>query len=523
MSRQKTIAVLLAAMLAGLFALVVAVPSAHATVSGNYEYSVEGASTTIVKYLGKEADVVVPATLGGHPVTHIKGGAFGSQATTVKSLQLPSSCTTIEEGAISAPSLEHIMLQAKVATIQTDAISCPALKQIDVSSSNEHFVSLDGVLYQKGFGELLLYPANKPGATFTAPNNTVRIGTNAFKGARNLEHLKFPARIGLIRSGGLSNMGPVSGGKLLSICFPAGVITANCESNALDGTGGEGDFDKPVAAGNIEVVAFATRFHLTYAGTEEQLATYDLQNAEISGIAAKTYNGKPQAQGEMVVTAGGDRVLVAGTDYSVSYKNNVNAGTATVTVDGKGDYFGTQSKTFKINPCSISSASVSGLAAKTYNGKAQTQNPIVKANGATLVSGKDYTLSYRNNINAGTNANMIVNGKGNYTGSKTVKFTINKASQSMTVVGSSKTCSYKNVSKENRIIRNCVTVKNAKGAVTFMKTAGNANFSIDKAGVVHIKKGTPKGVYNIKVKATAAGDGNYKAMSKTVTVKITVR
>ena len=523
MSRQKTIVVLLAAVLASLLALVVAVPSAHAATSGDYEYSVSGANSSVVKYNGKETNVTVPTTLGGHKVTHILEGAFGDQATTVKSISLPSTCTTVASGAISAPALEQVIIPSSVITINDRAISGPSLKQIDVSTSNANYESKNGVLYTKGGGTLMVYPAGKTDAKFTAPSNTSRIGTAAFKGAHNLEHLVFPGHIASIGEEGLAEMGPVSSGKLLSISFPSGVTTANCQDNSLNGTGGEGDFDKPVAAGNMEVQAFAIRYHLTYVGSAEQLATYDLENATIAGVVDKTYNGKAQTQDNFTVTAGGTRILNSGSDYTVSYKSNVNAGTATMTIEGKGDYFGTQSVKFKINPCSIATATVSGLAAKTYNGKAQTQNPIVKMNGATLVSGKDYTLTYSNNINAGKTAKMTVNGKGNYTGKKTVNFTINKASQSMTAVGSSKTCSYKNVSKENRIIRNCVTVKNAKGTVSYLKTAGNGNFTVDKSGVVHIKKGTPKGIYNIKIKVTAAGDNNYKGMSKTVNVKITVR
>ena len=98
----------------------------------------------------------------------------------------------------------------------------------------------------------------------------------------------------------------------------------------------------------------------------------------------------------------GDRTLVSGTDYSVAYANNTKAGTATVTITGKGNYTGTKSATFKISPAAISGAAISGLAAKTYTGKALTQTPVVKIGSATLKTGTDYTVSYKNNVNAGT-------------------------------------------------------------------------------------------------------------------------
>ena len=55
-----------------------------------------------------------------------------------------------------------------------------------------------------------------------------------------------------------------------------------------------------------------------------------------------------------VTVKAGNKKLVRGTDYTVSYKNNQAVGTATVTVKGKGSYTGTLKKTFKINPKPVS-------------------------------------------------------------------------------------------------------------------------------------------------------------------------
>ena len=71
----------------------------------------------------------------------------------------------------------------------------------------------------------------------------------------------------------------------------------------------------------------------------------------------------------------------------------------------------------------VGSASISGMSNKAYNGRAQTQDPVVKLDGYTLVKDRDYTLSYSNNVNIGT-ATMTVKGKGKYSGSKKVNFTI---------------------------------------------------------------------------------------------------
>ncbi len=124
------------------------------------------------------------------------------------------------------------------------------------------------------------------------------------------------------------------------------------------------------------------------------------------------------------VTLGG-KVLKRGTDYTVSYANNKNAGTATVTVTGKGDYTGSAKGTFKINAANASKATVKA-ANQTYSGKAFTPAPTVTFSGKTLKQGTDYTVSYANNKNVGT-ATVTVSFKGNYTGSAKGTFTIAEA------------------------------------------------------------------------------------------------
>ena len=75
-------------------------------------------------------------------------------------------------------------------------------------------------------------------------------------------------------------------------------------------------------------------------------------------------------------------------------------------------------------PVSIVGASVTNIVTKTRTGRAITQSPVVKLKGVTLKNGVDYTLSYKNNINASTAAYVTITGKGGYTGSITRKFTI---------------------------------------------------------------------------------------------------
>ncbi|MGN8689123.1 hypothetical protein ACTND8_04340 [Atopobiaceae bacterium HCP3S3_F7] len=73
----------------------------------------------------------------------------------------------------------------------------------------------------------------------------------------------------------------------------------------------------------------------------------DLSGAKVS-VSDETFTGGELRPSPTVTLDG--RTLAAGTDYDVSYSDNVNPGTVTVTVTGKGNYTGTVRGTFAIAP-----------------------------------------------------------------------------------------------------------------------------------------------------------------------------
>lgn len=146
----------------------------------------------------------------------------------------------------------------------------------------------------------------------------------------------------------------------------------------------------------------------------------------IDPIPNYVYTGKA-IKPEINVSCSGDR-LEKSVDFSVSYSNNVNAGTANVYVNGKGDYEMLSSKAhFTIYTSDISSGTVSSIPTQNYTGKEVTPSVKVKVNGRTLVKGTDYEVTYYNNINSGT-ATVRVRGTGNYSGSITEQFEIKSLS-----------------------------------------------------------------------------------------------
>lgn len=147
-----------------------------------------------------------------------------------------------------------------------------------------------------------------------------------------------------------------------------------------------------------------------------------IKNAVITYNNSLTYNGSTLSPA--VTVKYGNATLKKNTDYTVAYSNNVNAGTGTITITGKGIYGGSVKKTFTIKKLGISASAVSGTGNKVYTGSVIKPVPAVKVGGRTLKNGTDFTVSYKNNTEPGT-ATLKVTGKGNYSGSvsKTFKIT----------------------------------------------------------------------------------------------------
>ena len=118
--------------------------------------------------------------------------------------------------------------------------------------------------------------------------------------------------------------------------------------------------------------------------------------------------------------------LTRGTDYSLEYKNNVNAGTAYIFVKGKGKYNFNNQFEFTIIGADISDVSVKLKSPSYfYTGREVFPELVVTDDGVDLVEGKDYTSSYLNNISVGTGT-AILNGTGRYAGEVCIDFEIKK-------------------------------------------------------------------------------------------------
>ena len=137
-----------------------------------------------------------------------------------------------------------------------------------------------------------------------------------------------------------------------------------------------------------------------------------------------TYTGAAVRPAVKVVSRG--KALDAGTDYTVSYSNNTNAGTARAVVKGQGKYKGSKTLTFAINKQAISKTAVTITKSAIYTGKEITPAVKVTYGKITLAVGRDYRISYSSNKDFGK-AKVVITGIGNYSGSKTQYFDITAA------------------------------------------------------------------------------------------------
>ena len=145
------------------------------------------------------------------------------------------------------------------------------------------------------------------------------------------------------------------------------------------------------------------------------------------------YNGDEKKPTVTVKDVSRNVNIVNPSDYTFAYSNNVNQGTATVTITGQGNYDETNSITFKINRKSISGTTLT-LSQNTYEYNRDEKRPDIQVydneRKVYLVKGSDFTVAYTDNVDAYPAAHttvpptVTVTGINNYTNKNSITFTI---------------------------------------------------------------------------------------------------
>ena len=270
-----------------------------------------------------------------------------------------------------------------------------------------------------------------------------------------------------------------------------------------------------------------------YIGTVKKTFTITPKSIKLTDITLSstsyTYNGSSKTPA--VTVTDGTKTLVSGTDYSVKYTNNINTGTAKVTVTGMGNYKDSVEKTFTIDQKSLSNAEVN-LSSSSYvfNGKAKKPTVTVTLGTKTLISGTDYSVKYTNNINAGT-AKVTVTGTGNYKDSAYINFaitpknisgmTFNVEPQTMTYNGTAQKPNVSVADSDKTLVKDTdytVSVSNNINAGTAnisFKGKNNYTGTVKKTFVI-----SPKSVKTLTIKLSST-QYTYDGKPKLPTVTIT--
>ena len=213
-----------------------------------------------------------------------------------------------------------------------------------------------------------------------------------------------------------------------------------------------------------------------------------------------TYTGKPQKMKVYVrdksYPGESDYLLMEDIDYKVTWKNNTNAGTATVTVTGlEPNFRGTLTKTFKILQAnnSITASNVK----KTQSTKAQTFSLGAAAKGGAKLSYKS------NNKNVTVNSSGKVTIAANYTGESAITIT---AAATKNYKAAQKTVTL-TVNPSGTSITKCTNIKTKKADIQWKKNGSATGYEVQYSTNKTFKSGVKtKSITNAStIKYTVAG------------------
>ena len=430
----------------------------------DYDYSykiLNDGTLRLYQYEGTDTNIVVPDTIDGRKVTVLGNSTFQycTQASDIESVTLPDSLTTIEKNAFyNCEKLKSVTIPQNVSSIGlaafVEGLSESSLTEIKVDPENPYFSEKDGVVFSKDGTKLIVFPSGRSG-DYQIPDGTVSVGDYAFYYCVNVSSITVPGSVRSLGEGAFGNCSSLtkavlnegleeigeyafqSSSGIRDIIIPTSVksvgknglrLSSGCRIRVLstDTVWSDDAFrDSALIAGKKD--STLQKYAEDHGCTFVELSADNripLQNEWFEQITSEyEYNGKSHEP--KIESSESAPELEQGSDYEVTYENNINAGTATVKITGKDIFCGTVERSFKITPdengmyvCYFAENNETYLET-TFKGK--KVEPEVVIDG--LVQGKDYTVTYVNNEKPGE-ARAELTGIGNYKGSETLYFTI---------------------------------------------------------------------------------------------------
>ena len=274
-------------------------------------------------------------------------------------------------------------------------------------------------------------------------------------------------------------------------------------------------------------LAASSNYTLTFNGANLTITAKSVTSLTIE-LETSTFSYDGTAK-EPAVTVKDGQTVIPASEYTVSYSNNTNAGTATVTITDKdgGNYTVNGSTTFTITAKSVTAPTIElATSAIVYDGTAKEPGVTVK-DGTTTIPASEYTVSYSNNTNAGT-ATITITDKdgGNYAVSGSTTFTITaKSVTAPTIELATSTFGYDGTAKEPGVTvkDGTTTIPASEYTVSYSNNtnAGTAAVTItDKDGGNYAINGSANFTITKAVLKAKAGDASrtYGAANPAFTV-----
>lgn len=343
----------------------------------------------------------------------ISDGAFWG-CSALSSIALPDSVTEIERNAFFETGLRNIQLPEKLTLIGGGAFcNCKNLKQVQLPPQ------------LKELGEGAFFNCENL-AQIQLPSQLNKLGGDAFRDCTSLDKIDIPAGLKQIESATFCNTGLTSvtlhegltkiedwafhdclklkkiripksvtdiGELALGIRYNMGngaeeVILGGFTVEGYTGSAAERYVKRMHQSENLYHVFFKDVKFVSIGG--QTAAVTNISKTKISALKTRAFTGKPLTQA-LTITYGGKK-LVNGRDYTLTWKNNKNIGTASVTIKGKGKYNGSVTKKFRITVQKNAVYTVSRLKYKISSADTSGKGTVVFTGATDKAARKALTI-----------------------------------------------------------------------------------------------------------------------------------
>ena len=434
----------------------------------------------------------------------ISDGAFWG-CSALSSIALPDSVTEIERNAFFETGLRNIQLPEKLTLIGGGAFcNCKNLKQVQLPPQ------------LKELGEGAFFNCENL-AQIQLPSQLNKLGGDAFRDCTSLDKIDIPAGLKQIESATFCNTGLTSvtlhegltkiedwafhdclklkkiripksvtdiGELALGIRYNMGngaeeVIPGGFTVEGYTGSAAERYVKRMHQCENLYHVFFKDVKFVSIGG--QTAAVTNIGKTKISALKTGAFTGKPLTQA-LTITYGGKK-LVNGRDYTLTWKNNKNIGTASVTIKGKGKYNGSVTKKFRITVQKNAVYTVSRLKYKISNADTSGKGTVVFTGATDKAARKTLTIPTTVKI-GGKSFRVTAIGTSAMSGAK--KLTTVKIGANIMTVGAKAFCGCSKLSNVTIFSTKLTTAKT--GANAFKGIRSNCRFKVPASRVSAYKK-----------------------------------